>query len=136
MISFYCISYARFPKEVEGKGDEVFNLASCRHTPDVGGYLLHLRSSHTFTSQAFTYLYNFGQTRANMSWNGEERQLGPGDSAVVKPFEQVSLTSDGAMAQVISIKIPGIFSQGVMHELATFAPEGLKRMSTDTSKWF
>jgi hypothetical protein len=71
----------------------------------VGGYLLHLRGEHSSKSQAFTYLYNMGTEAVTMAWGEREQTLAPGDSAVVKPFVEMRLHTQGdQQAEIVSIK--------------------------------
>lgn len=113
-----------------------YPLASSRHTPGVGGYLLTLRGEHSSTSPTFSYLYNYGKTPVVMAWAGRTQTLAAGDSAVVKPFVEVVLrSSSGAAASIISVKVPGSANLRVAYEMSLFAPEGLANMTTG-ARWF
>lgn len=119
-------------------------LASCRHQPDVGGFSWRLCGTSTLAagkSQFFNYIYNYGEVPCNLLWDGQEQTLYQGDSVVVKPFMEVTLSSQKVrdqhyMATLVVCKVAGCVNNNVMNECSLFAAEGLAAMTTNNTKWF
>jgi len=139
------VTYAPPPPDTEfARGtliDQRHALATNKHFPDAGGYVWTLAGSTTLTSQHFNYIYNHGDVPTNLEWNGNSQVLHPGDSAVLKPFIEVTYTSQKVLneyhpARLVVCKASGCVNNNVMHECSLFAEEGLKSMVTNTSQWW
>jgi methylphosphonate synthase len=128
------VTYSPPPPEEWAKESSKHALASCKHHPEAGGYVWHLKGEETLTSQFFNYLYNYGEVDMKLTWNGRTQTVAHGDSVVIKPFISVTFAADGA--KVVVCKVPGCVNSGVMHECSLFANEGLQRMNHDTTKWW
>jgi methylphosphonate synthase len=139
------VTYAPPPPETEvAQGstiDQRHAMASSKHFPDAGGYVWTLSGSATLTSQHFNYIFNYGEVPVDLAWNGNTQTLHPGDSAVVKPFLEVTYTSQKILedyypTKLVVCKVSGCVNNEVMHECSLFAEEGLASMATNTSKWW
>ena len=131
------VTYAKTPDDASETESKMYAFASCKHTPDTGGYEWYLKGTETRTSQFFNYIYNHGEAHVMIAWNGRKRTVAPGDSVVLKPFVEAKFSSmSGKMAKLVVVKVPGCVNQGVMKECSTFAAEGLQRMSENTTKWW
>ena len=131
------VTYAKTPEDASEAESKMYAFASCKHTPDCGGYEWYLKGTETRTSQFFNYVYNHSQVPVVVAWAGQRRTLAPGDSCVLKPFVEVTYSSPSSkLAKLVVVKVPGCVNNGVMKECSTFANEGLQRMSGNTTKWW
>tara|TARA_B100001059_G_scaffold14362_1_gene11653 strand:- start:151 stop:1845 length:1695 start_codon:yes stop_codon:yes gene_type:complete len=106
-------------------------LASSLHIPETGGFDWHFSSTRTLEAGFFSYIYNYGEN--NVTMNG--KTLASGDSAVLKPFTNVTMVPSGH-ARLLVVYVGGWVSEPLLNEMSTFAAEGRQRIATNNSKWW
>jgi hypothetical protein len=74
-------------------------------------------SYSTVTASHVSVRYNYGTAPISITWAGNTKVLAAGDSAVVKPFIELTLSASGAPAEIISIKIAGSANLSVANEV-------------------
>eukprot|EP00656_Telonema_subtile_P001452 TRINITY_DN10648_c0_g5_i1.p1 TRINITY_DN10648_c0_g5~~TRINITY_DN10648_c0_g5_i1.p1 ORF type:complete len:629 (-),score=138.05 TRINITY_DN10648_c0_g5_i1:30-1916(-) len=127
------VTYA-WAKQPEAGASRKDALASCKHHAEAGGFDWSLNGTEEQTSQFFSYVYNYGEAPAQLSWADQNHTLAHGDSVVIKPFIPVTFSASGA--RLVVCKVAGCVNNSVMHECSLFANEGLQRMNQDTSQWW
>jgi len=129
------VTYAWISDEAERKGSYKTALASCKHHTEAGGFNWVLHGEEEHTSQFFSYVYNYGDAPAYITWGSSRSlELAHGCSAVIKPFTPVHFRAAGA--KLVVCKVAGCVNNSVMHECSLFADEGLRRMNRDTIQWW
>ena len=110
---------------------EKFSLASALHIPDTGGYDWHFSGPREFETGFFSYIYNYGEN--SVSFNDVTVEAGA--SVVVKPFTHVRAISQGD-ARLVVVHVGGWVSEQLLNEMSTFATEGRKRITSNSTKWW
>jgi len=128
--------------QVQGADQRARPLATSRHFPDFGAFEVR-STTPTFdlSSQLWQYLYNaeHGTPLTIHLANGVSFVMGPGDSAVLKPFGNATaerVQTDSATVSLVVVRCPGFASQELMHEMSLFAQKGAANMGTQKSAWW
>ncbi|WP_158890669.1 XRE family transcriptional regulator [Amycolatopsis anabasis] len=89
-----------------------------------------------------TYLYNLGPSAVDFSWEHDgrslSRNLGPDDSAYLKPFvpHRFAVTAPDAPGRLLVLRIGGKVSGDALLEASALGPASLRRLVTDSDQWY
>lgn len=116
-------------------------LAQSRHQPLLKGFDIEILGGGNgeLSHSLHEYVFNYGGAPVDLVWDGDRRAtLAPGDSAYVRPlvahrFERPGGAEPGRLAM---IRVPGMLTDPVLDEFASYAPEGRARVVEETLQWF
>lgn len=120
---------------------QLTELARTKHQPQLRGFEVEVLGGPDGSMRhgLHEYLYNYGEGPVALIWgDGRRAELGPGDSAYIRPMveHRFERPADAEPGRLIMIRVPGALTDPVIDELAAFPPEGRERVAGETIGWF